>query len=72
MVDHLAVANWMFQAVNTGEDGDQPEYPTPVPRPDVQDEYEDDEDEYGERDEGSTEASNREAVSPGALARFFG
>ncbi|MFD7322181.1 hypothetical protein ACFV9D_14035 [Streptomyces sp. NPDC059875] len=70
VVDHLAVANWMFQCVNTGEDGDQPEYPTPVPRPDVQDEYEDDDEE--EQDEGSTEASTHEMVSPGALARFFG
>ncbi|MEU9702809.1 hypothetical protein [Streptomyces sp. NPDC047981] len=65
-VDHLAVANWMFQAVNTGEDDEQPEYPSPVPRPDAADE--DDE----EPDENSAEARSSEGVSPAALARFFG
>ncbi|MFJ7064543.1 hypothetical protein [Streptomyces sp. NPDC101115] len=63
VVDHLAVANWMFQCVNTGEDDDQPEYPTPVPRP-----GNDDED---GQDDDSDEHTN-EAVSPSALARFFG
>lgn len=66
VVDHLAVANWMFQCVNNGEDGDQPEFPKPVPRPDVKDE------DGEEQDEGSTEASTDEVISPGALARFFG
>ncbi|MET8166950.1 hypothetical protein ABZT34_22305 [Streptomyces sp. NPDC005329] len=31
-VDHLAAANWMFACVNS-EKGDQPDAPTPVPRP---------------------------------------
>ncbi|WSF21701.1 DUF5361 domain-containing protein [Streptomyces sp. NBC_01353] len=65
-VDHLAVANWMFMCVNTGEEDDQPDPPKPVPRPG-------DADEDGEeRGEGSTEEGAAEAVSPGALARFFG
>jgi hypothetical protein len=32
-VDHLAVANWMFAAVNRDEDSEVAEYPTPIPRP---------------------------------------
>lgn len=32
-VDHLAAANWMYASVNTAEDADPPEAPTPVPRP---------------------------------------
>lgn len=52
--------------VNTGEEDDQPDPPKPVPRPG-------DADEDGEeRGEGSTEEGAAEAVSPGALARFFG
>ncbi|MEV6326398.1 hypothetical protein [Streptomyces sp. NPDC051909] len=65
-VDHLAVANWMFQCVNIGEDDDQPEFPKPVPRPGVKDE--DAEEPGGSATEGSAD----EAVSPLALARFFG
>ncbi|MEU7013515.1 hypothetical protein [Streptomyces sp. NPDC046385] len=63
-VDHLAVANWMFAAVNSGEDGDQPEPPKPVPRPG--DPAEDEEDGHGHDEDGS------EMVSPSQLARFFG
>ncbi|MFF9849797.1 hypothetical protein [Streptomyces litmocidini] len=66
VVDHLAVSNWMFQCVNSGEDGDQPDPPTPVPRPGVEEE-----DEEG-RDENSPAEDAAGAVSPGALARFFG
>ncbi|MFD5145350.1 hypothetical protein [Streptomyces sp. NPDC058401] len=33
-VDHLAAANWMFACVNAAEDGDAPDAPEPVPRPD--------------------------------------
>lgn len=66
VVDHLAVANWMFACVNTGEDDDQPEPPQPVPRPRVTDDAEDDLD--GADPEGTTD----EMVTPGALARFFG
>ncbi|MEU6882005.1 hypothetical protein [Streptomyces sp. NPDC046712] len=65
-VDHLAVANWMFQCVNSSEDDDTPEPPKPVPRPGVTDED-------GEEQDGDpTEAGAGEGVSPGALARFFG
>ncbi|MFJ8664549.1 hypothetical protein [Streptomyces sp. NPDC093600] len=66
-MDHLAVANWMFQCVNSSEDDDAPEPPKPVPRPGVKDE-----DGEEERGEGSTEEGAGEAVTPGALARFFG
>ncbi|MFG2872275.1 hypothetical protein [Streptomyces sp. NPDC048338] len=62
VVDHLAVANWMFAAVNTGDDGDQPEPPKPVPRPG--DSVEDDED--------ADDTDEAGAVSPSQLARFFG
>ncbi|MFE4307147.1 MULTISPECIES: hypothetical protein [unclassified Streptomyces] len=76
-VDHLAVSNWMFMCVNGGEDGDQPDPPTPVPRPGGPDEGEDgdhdgadgtDTDEHGR----TTRAEESAAVSPHALARFFG
>ncbi|MFC8504888.1 hypothetical protein ACFT6Z_00910 [Streptomyces sp. NPDC057131] len=62
-IDHLAVSNWMFASVNTSEDDDPPEPPKPVPRPGYADE------EDGEPD--SAEDSGEEAVSVGALARFF-
>ncbi|MFD5323906.1 hypothetical protein [Streptomyces sp. NPDC127092] len=65
-VDHLAVANWMFQCVNTSEDDDAPEAPKPVPRPGVT--SADDEESAADHAEGSAE----EVVSPVALARFFG
>ncbi|WP_395362579.1 hypothetical protein ACHGLA_21865 [Streptomyces sp. YH02] len=80
-MDHLAVANWMFMCVNSGEDGDQPDPPTPVPRPVVPDRDADasafdradgaggaDTDGHGR----STPAEESTAVSPHALARFFG
>ncbi|MFE1235009.1 hypothetical protein [Streptomyces sp. NPDC059442] len=63
-VDHLAVSNWMFSCVNSGEDDDQPEPPKPVPRPGAKDE------DAEEQDEESGSAA--EAISPGALVRFFG
>lgn len=69
-VDHLAVANWMFQCVNSDEDGDTPDPPKPVPRPGVPDEDEDED--AGESGGSATEGSADEAVSPLALARFFG
>ncbi|MGW2043791.1 hypothetical protein ACWCPF_01230 [Streptomyces sp. NPDC001858] len=51
-VDHLAAANWMFACVNS-EEGEQPEAPTPVPRPaDAPEGGEEDEDvPYPESDE---------------------
>ncbi|MFF0556147.1 hypothetical protein ACH4ZU_03220 [Streptomyces sp. NPDC020472] len=65
-VDHLAVANWMFQCVNTGEDDETPDPPKPVPRPGGTDE--DGEEQDGESaPEGATET-----ISSSALARFFG
>ncbi|WP_280854241.1 hypothetical protein [Streptomyces sp. SAI-041] len=33
VVDHLAVANWMFATVNRDEDTEPAEYPEAVPRP---------------------------------------
>ncbi|MET9432955.1 hypothetical protein [Streptomyces sp. NPDC006551] len=66
-VDHLAVANWMFACVNTGEDDDPPEAPKPVPRPGGADEEGEE-----ERGEDSGEEAVDETVSPHALARFFG
>jgi hypothetical protein len=33
VVDHLAVANWMFATVNRDEDAEPAEYPEPLPRP---------------------------------------
>lgn len=69
-MDHLAVANWMFASVNTGEDDDAPEPPTPVPRPGG---AEEDEEEEGEGQGGdSPKEGTDQVVSPGALARFFG
>nr|WP_052499260.1 hypothetical protein [Streptomyces vietnamensis] len=65
-VDHLAVANWMFQCVNSSEDDETPDPPKPVPRPGVTDE--DDEERGGE----SAEEGAGPVVSPAALARFFG
>jgi hypothetical protein len=32
-VDHLALGNWMFSAVNRDEDSPMPEAPEPIPRP---------------------------------------
>ncbi|MFD0370504.1 hypothetical protein [Streptomyces sp. NPDC127114] len=67
-VDHLAVANWMFQMVNSDEDGDTPDPPTPVPRPGAGDEDADN----GEGTDGNGGGKPDEAISPAALARFFG
>ncbi|MCQ8187440.1 DUF5361 domain-containing protein [Streptomyces rugosispiralis] len=33
VVDHLAIANWMFASANRDEYADPPEAPVPVPRP---------------------------------------
>ncbi|MGW0422609.1 hypothetical protein [Streptomyces sp. NPDC003015] len=33
VVDHLAVANWMFATVHRDEDAEPAEYPEAVPRP---------------------------------------
>ncbi|MEU3482465.1 hypothetical protein AB0E66_30555 [Streptomyces sp. NPDC033753] len=71
-VDHLAVANWMFACVNTGEDGDTPEAPKPVPRPGNEDEDVDEGREGADRNGPNTPAGEGEGVSPHAIARFFG
>ncbi|MFJ8658131.1 hypothetical protein [Streptomyces sp. NPDC093795] len=68
-MDHLAVANWMFQCVNSSEDSDQPDPPKPVPRPGSTDEAEDEE--AGGQDVRSSGAETPE-ISPGQLVRFFG
>ncbi|MFD3570134.1 hypothetical protein [Streptomyces sp. NPDC058667] len=70
-VDHLAVANWMFQCVNASEDGDQPDPPQPVPRPVAKDEDRGGDEETGEQDERDPGTETPE-ISPGQLARFFG
>ncbi|UWW89949.1 hypothetical protein GO605_03135 [Streptomyces murinus] len=74
-VDHLAAANWMFACVNS-EEGDQPEAPTPVPRPQYRDE-EGDAGELGEEEPGgapqpSAAQDGRPPLSPSQLAHFFG
>ncbi|MFE5711731.1 hypothetical protein ACFQ7J_13065 [Streptomyces sp. NPDC056501] len=71
-VDHLAVANWMFACVNTGEDGDAPEAPQPVPRPGSTDEDGEEGAEGADQDGRNTPAGEDEGTSPQALARFFG
>ncbi|MEU8543393.1 hypothetical protein AB0C52_25965 [Streptomyces sp. NPDC048717] len=78
-VDHLAVSNWMFACVNTGEDDDQPEAPQPVPRPSSPEGDEDGDEDGANGEDGAGGEGGRtvleaggEAVSPGALARFFG
>ncbi|MFE5794726.1 hypothetical protein ACFQ8C_19395 [Streptomyces sp. NPDC056503] len=79
-VDHLAVANWMFTCVNSGEDSDPPEFPKPVPRPGAKDDEDEGADEGAGADgpaEAETTARTGEAqappaLSPGQLARFFG
>lgn len=39
-MDHLAIANWMFSAVNRDEDSPMPEAPEPIPRPGSEDQRE--------------------------------
>ncbi|MFE1345914.1 hypothetical protein [Streptomyces sp. NPDC058757] len=78
-VDHLAVANWMFSCVNSGEDDETPEFPQPVPRPKPGEDEESEGDGGGPGADGSSGAASAPdggkappAVSPGQLARFFG
>ncbi|MFF9146986.1 hypothetical protein ACF1BN_19210 [Streptomyces sp. NPDC014861] len=85
-MDHLAVGNWMFSCVNSGEDGDPPEFPKPVPRPAAKEDGDEDGTGAGTSTgadagarTGATGADsaprNGEAppeISPGQLARFFG
>ncbi len=59
VVDHLAVANWMFASVNRDEDEAPPEPPQPVPRPGVDEAVPD----------GAPAA---DTPGPADLARFFG
>ncbi|MGA4843793.1 hypothetical protein [Streptomyces sp. G45] len=59
VVDHLAIANWMFASVNRDEDEAAPEPPRPVPRP-------------GADDEEATPGAGPAAPGPAELARFFG
>ncbi|MGW0535637.1 hypothetical protein [Streptomyces sp. NPDC003032] len=61
VVDHLAIANWMFASVNRDEDEAAPEAPQPVPRPGA--------------NEGAPAGSApppTDAPGPAELARFFG
>lgn len=66
-VDHLAVANWMFASVNTGEDDDPPEPPTPIPRPGGPER-----DEEGGKGGTPDTGDDATAPSPHQLAHFFG
>ncbi|MFK4070335.1 hypothetical protein [Streptomyces sp. NPDC029674] len=56
VVDHLAIANWMFASVNRDEDEPAPEAPQPVPRP-------------GAQPDDSPPSAEPSATE---LARFFG
>ncbi|MCT4355835.1 DUF5361 domain-containing protein [Streptomyces sp. Je 1-79] len=70
VVDHLAVSNWMFSTVNSGEDSEPMDPPKPVPRP-------------GDRANAAMAATETSAapeppadagsepLSPAELARFF-
>ncbi|MET9792805.1 hypothetical protein ACFW93_18140 [Streptomyces canus] len=55
VVDHLAVANWMFATVHRDEDAEPAAYPEAVPRP-------------GEGGTGSPEQEPRPTVEQGASA----
>ncbi|MCX5123155.1 hypothetical protein [Streptomyces sp. NBC_00347] len=82
-VDHLAAANWMFACVNAAEDGDAPDAPEPVPRPDGKpyagpDEQPDPADgpggpgEPGSPGRTGDTASGSIGLSPERLVGFFG
>jgi hypothetical protein len=73
-VDHLAMSNWMFACVNTGEDDDPPEAPTPVPRPGGPgDDADEDEQGPGQDQDGQSAPSEQhEGTSHHTIARFFG
>ncbi|MEU8758101.1 hypothetical protein [Streptomyces sp. NPDC048659] len=76
-VDHLAVANWMFHAVNTGEDDEAPDPPQPIPRPGVRNEDEGEDDGHPDgnpsgRSADGAEGADSAVLSPFQLARFFG
>ncbi|WP_425264278.1 hypothetical protein [Streptomyces bungoensis] len=63
VVDHLAAANWMFASVNSDE-GDQPDYPEPVPRPlDAAEETDEGGDEDGSGNARTSAATEREATT---------
>ncbi|MFI8929090.1 hypothetical protein ACIG3E_15615 [Streptomyces sp. NPDC053474] len=57
VVDHLAVANWMFACVNRDEDEAPPQPPQPVPRPGA---------------EAAAQTPAADAPGAADLARFFG
>ncbi|MFD4558163.1 hypothetical protein ACFWP5_28240 [Streptomyces sp. NPDC058469] len=70
-VDHLAAANWMFASVNS-EEGDQPDPPTPVPRPSYDDTGTGGEETPGGGARPEETAAADTAPSTVQLARFFG
>ncbi|WP_246586442.1 DUF5361 domain-containing protein [Streptomyces yatensis] len=63
VVDHLAIANWMFASANRDEYADPPEAPLPVPRPGATD-----------MSDGppADRATDGHAPTAAELARFFG
>ncbi|MFE0649153.1 hypothetical protein ACFVZH_11240 [Streptomyces sp. NPDC059534] len=73
-VDHLAMSNWMFACVNTGEDSDPPEAPTPVPRPGVTAGDEGGAEDAADGVPGGANAPAGDGSLPShhAIARFFG
>lgn len=63
VVDHLAIANWMYASVNRDEYADPPEAPVPVPRPGA---------EAADTPEGAAPSATDHAPTAAELARFFG
>ncbi|WP_346176789.1 hypothetical protein [Streptomyces cuspidosporus] len=71
VVDHLAIANWMFASVNRDEYADPPETPVPVPRPAAGTATAPETRDTGPPD-GPGPAATDHAPSAAELARFFG
>lgn len=66
-VDHLAIGNWMFSAVNRDEDSPMPEAPEPIPRPGAESEPSSPDDEAEPPPSGDVHLP-----APWEIARFFG
>ncbi|MFJ6393486.1 hypothetical protein ACIQJT_38530 [Streptomyces sp. NPDC091972] len=62
VVDHLAVANWMFATVNRDEDTEPADYPEAVPRPGGR---------STESSEGGPRATVQEGASPVEIMAFL-
>ncbi|WP_413811987.1 hypothetical protein [Streptomyces sp. OE57] len=64
VVDHLAIANWMFTSANRDEYADPPEAPVPVPRPGATD--------MSDCPPTADQADVGHGPTAAELARFFG